>query len=300
MNNIEIGLLKTFITLADTQNFTQAARRVHRSQSAVSMQIAKLEQQLGCTLFIRDKRNVKLTLDGERLREYANQIVRLSDNLLDQFQQQEVEGNINFASPEDFATYYLPDILADFVNAHPRVTLNVNCDLTLPLIENFEKGNYDLIVIKQEPGKLYPGAKPLIREELVWVGNDVRAQDMTFSKLKKKYVAKHGYLPLVMSPSPCVYRQQALASLDKAGVMWKVVYTSPSFAGAIAAVKAGLGFTVLPREMVAQELITYSGARGWPRLKQAEICLLAKNEQEPVIATLISFISERILMVKHT
>ncbi len=169
MNDIDISLLKTFITLAETQSFTQTARRVHRSQSAVSMQIAKLEEQLECSLFVRNKRNVKLTMDGERLREYANQIVRLSDNLRDQFTQKEVTGDIKFASPEDFATYYLPDILADFVNAHPRVTLKVNCDLTLTLISEFEQDNYDLIIIKQEPGKLYPNAKPLLREELVWV-----------------------------------------------------------------------------------------------------------------------------------
>ena len=81
MNDVDIALLRTFITLANTRNFTQTARRVHRSQSAVSMQIAKLEEQLNCQLFDRNKRNVKLTLDGERLRNYASQIVNLSENL---------------------------------------------------------------------------------------------------------------------------------------------------------------------------------------------------------------------------
>ncbi|MEQ8426757.1 MAG: LysR family transcriptional regulator [Gammaproteobacteria bacterium] len=300
IKNIDIGLLKTFIALAETQNFTHTAKLVHRSQSAVSMQIAKLEEQLGSELFIRNKRNVTLTHDGERLREYANQIVRLSDNLVENFKQEKVAGNVNFASPEDFATYYLPDILATFVNSHPRVTLNVNCNLTLPLIEDFEKGKYDLIVIKQEPGKLYPNSIPLLREELVWVGNDLRVQDLPFSKIKKKYVSRFGYLPLVMSPSPCVYRQRALEGLDKAGVIWKVVYTSPSFAGAIAAVKAGLGFTVFPREMVSNDLLTYKTSRGWPSLKQAEICLLAKDKQSPVIESLVSYISERIKVMKHS
>ena len=134
MYDVDISLLRTFIILADTQNFTRTAERIYRSQSAVSMQIAKLEEQLGCSLFQRDKRNVRLTIDGEKLRSYASQIVNLSDNLLSSFNEDEVEGNIVFGSPEDFATNYLPYILSDFVKAHPRITLDVNCDLTLTLI----------------------------------------------------------------------------------------------------------------------------------------------------------------------
>lgn len=290
----DINLLKTFIVLCETQNFTQTAERIHRTQSAVSMQIAKLEEQLGCELFIRDKRNVKLTNDALRLKEYANQIVRLSDNLIDEFTYKDIKGEINFASPEDFATYYLPNILSEFINAHPKVKLNVTCNLTLNLINEFEDDKYDLIIIKQEPGKLYKNAKPLIREELVWVGSDNAGVNLTFNKIKKKYIDNLGYFPLVLSPSPCVYRERALEAMDKSGILWEVVYTSPSYAGAIAAVKAGLGFTVLPREMVPSELITYESSRHWPKLKQAEVCLLAKDENLPVIESLSDYISDRI------
>ena len=171
MQDIDIGLLRTFVVLSETRNFTRTADRVHRSQSAVSMQIAKLEELLGCTLFERDKRNVHLTPEGEKLRSYATQIINLSDSLLSRFRESEVEGNINFGSPEDFATFYLPDILSEFVRAHPHVTLNVNCDLTLTLIKDFEKKHYDLIIIKQEPGNIYHDAKPLWREQLVWTGH---------------------------------------------------------------------------------------------------------------------------------
>lgn len=298
MNDIDIGLLRTFIILSDTQSFTQTAKRVYRSQSAVSMQIAKLEELLGCTLFVRDKRNVKLTVDGEKLRNHASQIISLSDNLINQFMQEEVIGNINFASPEDFATYYLPDILADFVKAHPRITLNVNCDLTLTLLKEFEQDKYDLIVIKQEPGRTFKDAKPLLREELVWVGQDSKIQETTFIKTKKLCEKKYGYFPLVLSPAPCVYRQGALEALDKAGVPWKIVYTSPSFAGATAAVSAGLGFTVFPRKMVPQNLAVYEFSRGWPKLKNAEICLLAKSDTSPAIESLINYIIERISIIK--
>lgn len=297
MNDIDVGLLRTFIILSDTQSFTQTAKRVYRSQSAVSMQIAKLEELLDCTLFIRDKRNVKLTVDGERLRNHASKIVSLSDNLLSQFTQKEVVGNINFASPEDFATNYLPAILADFVKSHPRITLNVNCDLTLNLINDFKQKKYDLIVIKQEPGRTIKDANPLMREELVWVGRDQNIQQQTFLKTKKQAEKIYGYFPLVLSPSPCVYRKEALEALDKAGVEWKIVYTSPSFAGATAAVSAGLGFTVFPRKMMPTNLVAYEFSRGWPKLKNAEICLLAKPESSPAIQSLIDYIIERISII---
>lgn len=298
MNDIDIGLLRTFILLAETQSFTQTAKRVYRSQSAVSMQIAKLEELLDCSLFVRDKRNVKLTVDGERLRSYASQIVSLSENLINQFNQEEVVGNINFASPEDFATHYLPDILADFVKTHPRITLNVNCDLTLTLLKDFEHDKYDLIVIKQEPGRSFKDAKPLLREELVWVGQNSSLQEFTFNKVKKTHVKMEGYFPLVLSPAPCVYRKEALEALDKAGVPWKIVYTSPSFAGATAAVSAGLGFTVFPRNMVPAKLAAYEFSRGWPKLKNAEICLLAKPNSSQAIQSLIDYIIERIAIIK--
>ena len=294
MQDIEINLLRSFIILAETQNFTRTAERVHRSQSAVSMQIAKLEEILDCSLFDRDKRNVRLTIEGEKLRSYASQILTLSDSLIDRFDGSEVEGNINFGSPEDFATFYLPSILADFVKAYPRIMLNVNCELTLSLIKEFEKKRYDLIVIKQEPDKIYKNAITLWREQLVWAGGNVSDRDSSFKSIVKKHSRSCGVFPLVLSPPPCVYRQGALDALDKLSIRWKIVYTSPSFAGARAAVKAGLGYAVFPRKMIADELVVLEQSRGWPKLKDAEICLLAKSNLSPATETLVSFIRDRI------
>ena len=294
MQDLDIGLLRTFIVLSETQNFTRTADRVNRSQSAVSMQIAKLEEMLGCSLFERDKRNVHLTAEGEKLRSYANQVINLTDNLLSQFQESEIEGNINFGSPEDFATYYLPDILAKFVHAHPHVMLNVNCDLTLTLIKDFEKKHYDLIVIKQEPGNIYSGAIPLWREQLVWTGCDPADLDRPFKQSIRKYCADSGYLPLILSPSPCVYRKRAIEALDRAGIPWEVTYTSQSYAGTIAAVKAGLGLSIFPRNMIPEALIPLESQRGWPRLKDTVICLLAKSKITPATQVMITFIRNRI------
>ena len=299
MQDLDIGLLRTFVILSETQNFTRTAERIHRSQSAVSMQIAKLEELLECSLFERDKRNVRLTVEGEKLRNYASQIINLSDSLLNQFKESEVEGNIRFGSPEDFATFHLPDILSDFVHTHPQVTLNVNCDLTLTLIKDFEKKQYDLIIIKQEPGNIYRDAKPLWREQLVWAGGDPEDLNRTFKQSIRKYFRDGDYLPLILSPSPCVYRQRAIETLDNAGIPWKVIYTSQSYAGTIAAVKAGLGLTVLPRNMLPETLIPLEPQLGWPRLKDTVICLLAKSKKSPATQVMITFIRNRISYNKH-
>lgn len=290
MYDLDTSLLRTFVTLAQTRSFTRTADKIGRSQSATSMQIAKLEDMLDCKLFERDKRNVVLTPDGEKLLGYARQMVGLSDSLIGRFREPDIEGEIRFGSPEDFATFYLPDILASFAQSHPRVALNVNCDLTLSLIKAFEKNKYDLIVIKQEPGKLYQGAQPLWRERLVWVGAEPSDKTKTF----KDITARESPLPLVLSPSPCVYRARATDALNKSHTAWKIAYTSPSVTGMVAAVKAGLGYAVLPRKMVPQELAAHEPERGWPPLQDSEICLLARDDNNPTIAAIADYIRQHI------
>ncbi|MFK7850201.1 MAG: LysR substrate-binding domain-containing protein [Akkermansiaceae bacterium] len=290
MDDLDTSLLRTFLTLTETRNFTRAAEKIGRSQSATSMQISKLEEILDCKLFDRDRRNVTITQDGEKLLGYARQILGLSDDLIGRFRQPDIEGEIRFGSPEDFATFYLPVILASFTQGHPRVALNVNCDLTLSLIKDFEKRKYDLIVVKQEPGKLYQNAQPLWQERLVWVGSADANQAVSFNVATKT----QSPLPLVLSPSPCVYRLRATEALDQAGVAWKVAYTSPSIAGVVAAVKAGLGYATLPRKMVPSDLTPLERQQGWPKLKDTEICLLARDEGRPAVTALVEYIRQHI------
>lgn len=290
MDNLDTGLLRTFITLAQTKSFTQAAQKIGRSQSATSMQMVKLEELLNTKLFERDKRNVTLTAEGEKLLGHARQIVALSDSFIERCREPDVEGEIRFGSPEDFATFYLPHILAKFAQSHPRVALRVNCNLTLELLQDFEQGQYDLVVIKQQPGQLHPQALPLWRERLVWVGSSPEEKRLSFADI----VAKKSPLPLILSPTPCVYRARVVEALDRQGIAWKEVYTSPSIAGEVAAVKAGLGYAALPREMVTSELSPLEHEWGWPRLEDAEICLLAREQDNPTISSLSQYIQEHI------
>lgn len=290
MHDIDISLLRTFVVLVETKSFTRTAKKIGRTQSATSMQVARLEELLNCRLFKRDKRAVGLTPDGEKLLGYARQMVELNDSMVSRFREPDIKGAIRFGSPEDFATFYLPGILAQFTQAHPQIGLNVNCDLTLSLIRDFEKKKYDLIIIKQEPGHRYPGAQPLWRERLVWAGGDRTGKSTRFSALVKS----HQPLPLVLSPPPCVYRQRAVDALDRAQVRWKTSYTSPSIAGTVAAVKAGLGYTILPRKMLPAELVPLEPEHGWPKLQDAEMCLLAQPGGNIAVHALARFIVEHV------
>lgn len=292
VHDIDTALLRSFVSLAETRSFSRTAERVGRSQSAVSTQIRKLEDLVGCTLFDRDKRNVRLTREGEVLLGYARQMIRLSDTMLDRFRTPEIAGEVRFGSPEDFATRYLPEILAAFAAAHPRIRLDVNCDLTLHLIDGLKAGRYDLIVIKQDPDDLHADSIRLWREHLVWVGGPDLDPETPFAEVADG--AASAPLPLVLSPPPCVYRARATRALAEIGLPWTVAYSSPSFAGAVAAVKAGLGFTVLPRTMVPEGLVGFDSRRGWPMLSDAEICLLSVPRPDPATAALAGFIRDRV------
>jgi DNA-binding transcriptional LysR family regulator len=278
MYDVDTQILRTFVSLAETCSFSRTGARVGRSQSAISGQVAKLEAALGVRLFTRDTRNVSLTPEGERLLPDARSMVAQADAMLARFRSPEVAGLVRFGSPEDFASTYLPDILGVFAAAHPAVELHVTCQLTLPLIAEFEAGQHDLIVVKQDPGRPYPGARTLWRERLVWVTSPA-------------FRADRRPLPLVVSPAPCVYRARATSALEVAGWDWLGIYTSPSFAGAVAAVRAGLGAMVMPAAMVPAGLQVQDD---WPALAEAEIALLCPPRPSAAVQALTSFVVEKV------
>jgi len=284
MHDVDTSVLRTFLALAETGSFSRAGVLVGRSQSAVSEQIRKLEEMFGRTLLERTTRSVRLSPEGEHFLAHARAMVAQADAMLARFRAPDIAGEVRFGSPEDFASAYLPDILGVFAAAHPAVELHVTCQLTLPLVEEFEAGEQDLIIVKQDPAQRYAAARPLWRERLVWVAAPVLAPD--FAEARRGRL-----LPLVLSPSPCVYRSRATRTLDGAGVAWSGVFTSPSFAGQAAAVRAGLGYAVMPRAMVPPELVIL---RDWPELAEVEIALLGQARLSPAAAALAGFIEERV------
>ncbi len=257
----DLDLLRTFVAIADNGGFTRAAERVGRTQSTVSLQVKKLEDGLGRRLFDREPgRDLLLTPHGEVLLTHARRILRLCDEARSRLMEPDLGGRVRLGTPEDFATVHLPDVLARFARAHPRVALEVNCDFTVNLLDGFGKGQYDLVLFKREP-QGPGGGVGVWREVLVWAASP------------RLVLGGDEPLPLVLAPVPDVYRKRALASLDALGRPWRVVYTSPSLAGLQAAVRAGLGATVLPREMVPPGLVLPGPEHGLPPLPDAEIAL---------------------------
>ncbi len=283
MHDVDTAVLRTFLALVETGSFSRAGVLVGRSQSAVSEQIRKLEEMFGRTLLERTTRSVRLTAEGEHLLAHARAMVAQADAMLARFRAPDIAGEVRFGSPEDFASAYLPDILGVFAAAHPAVELHVTCQLTLPLVEEFEAGEQDLIIVKQDPERRYAASRPLWRERLVWVAATSLSRDFT--------EATRGPLPLVLSPSPCVYRSRATRTLEGTSVTWSVVFTSPSFAGQAAAVRAGLGYAVMPRAMVPPEFVVL---RDWPELAEVEIALLGQARLSPAASALAGFIEDRV------
>jgi DNA-binding transcriptional LysR family regulator len=259
--------LKSFVAIVETGTFVQAAATVNRTQSALSLQIKKLEEQLGCALFDRTSRKVALTPQGEIFLGYAKRIIQLQWEVFSRLREPDLEGEIRFGTPEDFATHYLPDVLASFRQHHPRIQLNVACDLTLNLIDGFHRGEYDVILAKRDPQRVKGGTK-VWREPLVWAAADDYRPDEPLS--------------LVISPQPCIYRARALAALDRAKRSWHISYTSPSLAGTLAAVKAGLGITVLPAHMIPAGIHPIRKETKLPHLADAEVALMKKDELSKV------------------
>lgn len=262
--NFDFTQLKTFLVVAQTLSFSRAADQIGRTQAAVSLQIKKLEEIVGRPLLNRTNRSVALTTEGALFLPYAKRLVGLSHELRSLFEEHEIEGEIRFGAPEDFATFYLPKVLAEFARSHPRTQLSVDCDLTLHLLERFEHGDYDLILIKREPTGHKTGMT-VWHEPLVWV-----AADSTLTK--------EPALPLVLAPEPCLYRKRALSVLEKIHQPWRIAYSSPSYAGTLAAVRAGLGITIMPKHMVPEDLYILKKADRMPSLPDAEIALLVRPE----------------------
>lgn len=266
MPRLDHDLLRTFVAAADAGNFTRAAERLRLSQPTISLQLKRLEEALGCRLIERSPRSFRLTAEGETLLGYGRRILALSEEAVARLTEPRMSGLVRLGTPEDFATTHLAAVLAAFTRGHPEVVLDVTTDLTLNLIDRFRAGEFDLILIKREPVGPADGVR-VWREPLVWACAGERAGGFGLPPGRE--------LPLVVSPHPCVYRKRAMRALDGAGRPWRVAYTSGSLAGAQAAVRAGLGVTVLPAGMVPADFAVLGAQAGLPPLSDTEIALLS-------------------------
>jgi DNA-binding transcriptional LysR family regulator len=261
--NLDLDLLRAFDAVAEISSFSRAAAMLLRNQSTVSQQIQRLEDIVGHRLFDRTPRRVKLTHQGETTLNYARRLLNLNDELMAQLKEPNVQGIVRLGTPEDFATSRLSDALSRFTHTYPLVCMEVVCDLTLRLEEGFRQQAFDLVLVKREPRSTAPGM-PVWREPLVWVASE------------DDFALDQRPLPLVVSPAPCVYRKRATAALDELGLEWRIAYTCSSLAGTLAAVRAGLGVTVLPKDM-APPGVRIIDHEPLPMLDDTEIALMSNE-----------------------
>lgn len=273
--SFDIINLQAFIATVETGSITQAAEQIGRTQSAVSQQISKLESLLNKNLFYRDK-TMKLTQEGEIFLSYAKKVYGLHLEMLDRFKNPELEGEVSFGVPENFASVYLTEILTEFSYLHPRILLKIECDLTLNLFERFKKNEFDLVLVKMNRPEDFPNGVDILSEPLEWVA-------------KPKFTIENSALPLILSPKPCVYRASAIKALENAGRAWRLVFSSPSFAGSLAATRAGMGITVMPHAMVPKDLVRLNSGE-LPLLDNTHISLLKHSKSNPAINSLEDFV----------
>ena len=260
LSTLDLDLVRAFVTIARLGRFSRAATRLGRQQSTISLQITRLETALNVRLLDRTPRSVRLTEAGQRFLVHAERILAANDAAVAAVLEPEMAGLVRLGTPEDFATARLPDVLSRFTHAYPAVALEVTCDLTLTLLEGFEAGRFDLILAKREPGTRAAGRGVRVwRESVVWVGDS----------------PGDGPIRLAVSPEPCVYRKRAVTALEGASVPWRIAYTCGALSGTLAAVKAGLGIAVLPREMVPPGIQVCTDSR-LPALRDTEIALIDK------------------------
>ncbi len=264
------------MTILEAEGFTRAAERLGRTQPAISLQIRRLEELVGSPVLVRGAARPIPTVQGELLLSYARRILALHDEVQARLAAPDLDGQVRLGTPEDFATTHLPGVLARFSAGHPRVALDVRCDFTLNLQAAFDAGEFDLVLVKREPGPVREGLK-VWREKLVWVA-------------MRGLAWPEGPLPLVLAPAPDVYRARAMAALDAAGLPWRVAYTSASLAGQHAAVRAGLGIAPLPRDMVPPDLDAVA-QHGLPPLADAEIAMLVAPGAAPATRRLADHIT---------
>ena len=258
---LDIDQLRTFVAIADTGSFTRAAEIVHKTQSAVSMQMKRLEERIGRPVFARDGRGSKLNDDGERLLDYARRIVRLNGECVAAFVETDLVGRVTLGLPDDYAERYLPEILATFSRSNPRAEVTVVCEPTPFLVDGVRAGDLDLAIVTHVDGKTASDAVRV--EQLLWVGSSRHA------------VHDEDPLPLAVGRPACCWREAAASALDGIGRRHRIAYVSWYSTAVGAAVLAGLAVSILPESALKPGMRILGEREGFPPLPTCRIGILS-------------------------
>jgi DNA-binding transcriptional LysR family regulator len=259
--NLDMDVLRTLLTAQQLGGFNRAADRIGRSQSAVSQQIRRLEEQVGEALYRKNGRGVALTEAGDVLLAYARRILELNDEAVAAVRGMSVEGAVRFGLPTDLAESWLATTLGRFKRAHPAVLIEAAVDRNALLLQQLDKGALDLVLAFG--GEARSDAQRLASLPMAWIGPAGGGPA----------VMPGEPLPLVMYGPPCFFRQTGIDALDRAARPWRTAFTSPSLHGLWAAVEAGLGITLRTAIGLPASLAVLDESAGLPAVPRIDLCL---------------------------
>ena len=257
--DLEIDLLRAFVAVATHRNFTHAAAAIGRTQSAMSMQVKRLEEIVDLTLFDRSNKSVALTADGETLLGYANRLLLLNDETLSRLREPAADGLVRIGAPDDYATYLLPQVLASFSKLYPRVQVEVICDNSPDLLRLLDRGQLDIVFATHPLDDI--SGEVIRRETLHWLAAPGFHHD------------SEQPLPLVMWPQGCACRDLALRALEKSDLTWRIAFTARSTAVIHSAVASGSGVTVAEASTIPADFEILDGSPGFPDIQDIVISL---------------------------
>jgi DNA-binding transcriptional LysR family regulator len=259
---LELDVLRTFVAIAETGSFTTAANAVFRTPSAVSMQIKKLEDVLGRSVFSRDARSVSLTTDGEVLLGYARRMLAINREAVSKFIVPDIVGLVRLGSPDDYGERVLPHVLKRFAQSHPSIAVDVVIDDSSNLRRRLSERTLDLALITNSFKASMSGAEVLLTEPVVWAG------------AKGGCAHLREPLPVSLWEEGCAWRAGALEALGKQGRNYRVAYMSSHTAGQRSAILADLAVAPLPKSFIGGDLVELTQKDGMPEMGTYSLAML--------------------------
>lgn len=267
--NLDMDALRTLLAAQQLGSLIRAAERVGRSQSAVSQQMRKLEEQIGQPLFRRRGRGLELTESGNQILSYARRILDLNDEAVRTIRGASVAGTVRFGLPGDFAESWLPVALGQFKKAHPAVRVEVAVERNGVLLERLDKGELDLVLVMGYANRA--DAEPIATLPMTWIG-PVGGNVVINASIP---------LDLALYNPPCFFRRAGIEALDKANISWRLAYTTASLQSLWSGVAAGLGITLRTGSGLPPSLKKLGEKDGLPPLPSVDLCLHTAQRDIP-------------------
>lgn len=276
---IDTDVLRSFVAIADNASFSRGARQVFRTPSALSMQIKRLEEMLGQSLFIREPRRVRLTAHGELLLGYARRLLALNAEAVECFLAPRIAGEITLGLPDDLSDMALSRALGTLARSQPSLQVHVVAAASTDLRLQAEHGELDAALLVTGSSDVDSDPAELLRNDaMAWAG----LAGGTAHRLRP--------LPLALANHGCSWRRNALDALDAAGINYRVAYSSQNGAGQLAAVRAGLAVAPVPVRLITAPCVTLDTAL--PPLADSHIALIRAPERSPASDALVDALKQ--------